>query len=345
MGMKKLAALVMALVLCLTATGAMAAEAKIGNVEYDTVNNAFADAEVGDTITLLNNVTYTVPDSGSVRYPTKASIIDLNDYKLTIDDASSTKFGDLRFGTTEFKNGTIEIASGFKPSTALFYMFSNEVLTFNNVTINASNMTGTYLFDLEGNAECHIKDSEIILNNCEATAFAHNGSTGGYTIDNSKISADNCGTVLYGGNYNIKNNSMIDVKNSTEGTKSASVVLDNSTINVEDTNAAVVLLNDTFVLQNKAKLIAKNCNDDVKLYGGNYTGEISADATCTFSARVGEGVVNNVDPAAYPPVPAAVNGAVEELPKTGDNSHLLFFAALLAISAAGLMVVRGKSEN
>ena len=44
MGMKKLAALVMALMLCLTAVSAMAAEAKIGNTEYGTVKEAFNNA-------------------------------------------------------------------------------------------------------------------------------------------------------------------------------------------------------------------------------------------------------------------------------------------------------------
>lgn len=52
-----------------------------------------------------------------------------------------------------------------------------------------------------------------------------------------------------------------------------------------------------------------------------------------------------VEPAADPIDPDNNNDVQVNLPQTGDNSHLLFFAALLALSGAGLMVCRRRSER
>ena len=72
--------------------------AKIGTAEHATLEEAFAAAQEGETITLLADAT---PALTSQRAIIKAAVIDLNGKTLTLTE------DDLYFGTTTFMNGTI----------------------------------------------------------------------------------------------------------------------------------------------------------------------------------------------------------------------------------------------
>ncbi len=188
--------------------------AKIGDTEYATLEEAFVKANDGETITLLDNAT---PTLISQRAITKAATIDLNGKTLTLTE------DDLYFGTTIFKNGNIVVDPSVKPSTAVFWMFANQTLTFDNVKLTATGVTGTYLIGLDGNnADLNLlNSSEIIVENSTALdldIICVNSSTGNdIVIDNSKVSVTNLdGRVFFRGNYTVSGNSDIDLKGITK---------------------------------------------------------------------------------------------------------------------------------
>ena len=183
--------------------------AKIGDVPYNSLMTAFAEAKEGDTITLLDDAT---PAFTSQRAITKASVIDLNGHTLKLIE------DDLYFGTTTFKNGNIVVSHLVKPSTAVFWMFANQTLTFDNVKLTASGVSGTYLIGLDGdNADLNLLNgSEIIVENDTALdldIICVNASIGNdIVVDNSKVSVTNLdGRVFFRGNYTISGNSDIDM--------------------------------------------------------------------------------------------------------------------------------------
>ena len=203
--------------------------AKIGDVEYDSLEKAFAEAQEGETITLMADA---VPVLKSQRAITKAATVDLNGNKITLTE------DDLYFGTTTFKNGDIVVAPVVKPSTAVFWMFADQTLTFDNVKLTATGVTGTYLIGLDGNnADLNLLNgSEIIVDNDEALdldIICVNASTGNdIVVDNSKVSVTNLdGRVFFRGNYTVSGNSDIDLEGIT---KAGFRIEAGQTLNIED---------------------------------------------------------------------------------------------------------------
>ncbi len=183
--------------------------AQIGEVPYTSVEEAFAAALEGETITLLTDVT---PVLKSQRAITKAAVIDLGGCTMTLTE------DDLYFGTTTFKNGKIVVDPSVKPSTAVFWMFANQTLTFDDVDLIASGVTGTYLIGLNGdNADLNIVNgSSIVIENDTALdldVICVNASTGNdILVDNSEVKVTNLdGRVFFRGNYTVKGNSDIDL--------------------------------------------------------------------------------------------------------------------------------------
>ena len=177
--------------------------AKIGEQGYATLEEAFKAATEGQTITLVDDAT---PVLQSQRAITKAAEIDLGGKTLTLTE------DDLYFGTTTFKNGTIVVDPSVKPSTAVFWMFANQTLTFDNVKIVATGVTGTYLIGLEGeNSDLNLLNgSEILVENTTALdldIICVNGTnTCDIKVENSKVNVTNLdGRVFFHGNYTVKN--------------------------------------------------------------------------------------------------------------------------------------------
>ena len=209
--------------------------AKIGDTPYASIDGAFTAAQAGDTITLLADVTPSFTDPMAI---TQASVIDLNGKTLNI-----TK-DDLRWGTTTFKNGNIVVDPSVHPSTAVFYMFGTKTLTFDNVKITATGVSGNYIIDLEA-PNCYlniVNGSEIILDNASATSLtaviAANGTHHTIVIDDSTATVKNVGTfILFGDDITIKGASDIALENIA---KRGILVKAGATLSVEDTAKVTV---------------------------------------------------------------------------------------------------------
>lgn len=191
-----------------------ASEAEVNGVKYAELEAAFAAAAEGQTITLIADVT---PSLTSQRAITKAAVIDLNSKTMTLTE------DDLYFGTTTFKNGTIVVDPSVKPSTAVFWMFANQTLTFDNVKIVATGVTGTYLIGLDGNnADLNIiNGSEIVVENetaLDLDIICVNATTGNdIKVENSKVNVKNLdGRVFFRGNYTVAGNSQINLEGITK---------------------------------------------------------------------------------------------------------------------------------
>lgn len=215
-----------------------AAVAKIGDTEYETLEDAFKAAVEGNTITLLDDVTPALTSQSGI---TKASVIDLNGKTLTLTE------DDLYFGTTTFKNGNIIVDSSVRPSTAVFWMFANQTLTFDNVKLTATGVTGTYLIGLDGNnSDLNLLNgSEIIVENDTALdldIICVNASTGNdILIENSKVKVSNLdGRVFFRGNYTVSGNSDIDLSGIT---KAGFRIEEGQTLNILD-NATVDIVGE-----------------------------------------------------------------------------------------------------
>lgn len=212
--------------------------AKIGEQGYATLNEAFAAATEGQTITMLDDAT---PALTSQRAITKAAVIDLGGKTMTLTE------DDLYFGTTTFKNGTIVVDPSVKASTAVFWMFANQTLTFDNVKIVATGVTGTYLIGLDGNnSDLNLLNgSEILVENTTALdldIICVNASTGNdIKVENSKVNVTNLdGRVFFRGNYTVAGNSEINLEGIT---KAGFRIEAGQTLSIKD-NAKVTIVGE-----------------------------------------------------------------------------------------------------
>ena len=203
--------------------------AKIGDTMYETVANAFNAANEGDTVTLLADATATGLNKDDA---TKAKVVDLNGRTLTLTQT------DLRFHDVTFRNGNIVVDSNVSSSTAIFYMFNDYTLTFDNVKLTATGLKGCYLIGLNGTADLNvINGSEITINNesgIKLTAvIAANGTDNKIVIENSKVTVNNLDSrVFFSGDYVIKGNSQITL---TGITKEGFRVTPGKSLSIEDT--------------------------------------------------------------------------------------------------------------
>lgn len=218
------------------------AQANIGSVYYDSINDAFAAAVNGDTITLLADAT---PTLTSQRAITKASVIDLNGKTLTLTE------DDLYFGTTTFKNGNIVVDPSVKASTAVFWMFENQTLTFDNVDITATGVTGCYLMGTYGGTGTEIKllnGTDIIIDNDTVAGLTAviglNGTDHSVTISDSNIDVNNIEGRFYlgcaNGSVNVDNSAI-----NLDGVKEGFYLRAGQELDIAGTSNVNVKLNNT----------------------------------------------------------------------------------------------------
>ncbi len=215
---------------------------KIGDNEYPTLESAFAAAAEGDTITLYADA---APVLASQRSITKATTIDLNGNTLTLNE------DDLYFGTTTFMNGNIVVAPSVKASTAVFWMFADQKLTFDNVDITATGVTGTYLMGINGGTGSAINllnGTDIIIDN-DSTAgltavICDNGNGNSVIIKDSNIDVNKIEGRFYLGGQNGSvsvENSIIDL----DGVKEGFLLRAGQKLDIAGTSNVNVKLNDT----------------------------------------------------------------------------------------------------
>jgi len=205
-------------------------------VKAGGLEEAFAAAVEGDTIVLLEDAT---PALTSQRAITKAAVIDLGGNTLTLTE------DDLYFGTTTFKNGTIIVDPSVRPSTAVFWMFANQTLTFDHVKLVATGVTGTYLIGLDGNnSDLNLLNgSEIVVENTTALdldIICVNASTGNdIVIEDSKVNVTNLdGRVFFRGNYTVSGTSNIQLEGIT---KAGFRIEAGQTLSIEDTASVAIV--------------------------------------------------------------------------------------------------------
>ena len=235
------------------------AQAKLNNVYYATLDEAFAAAAEGATITLLADAT---PALTSQRAITKAAVIDLGGNTLTLTE------DDLYFGTTTFKNGTIVVDSSVSASTAVFWMFANQTLTFDDVDIIATGLTGTYLIGINdgtGSSVNLLNGSSITIDNSEkaelSAVIADNGNGNSVIIKDSNIDVKNVDARLYLGGQN------------------GSVTIENSDIVLNGVKEGFYLRAGQALAINGTSNVDITLNADTKpRYGINMT-----DATATYT--------------------------------------------------------------
>ena len=256
-----------------TIEGVCTASASIGSNLYSSLADALEAAQEGEVITLLADAT---PTLTSRRAITKASVIDLNGKTLTLTE------DDLFFGTTTFKNGNIVVDPSVKASTAVFWMFENQTLTFDNVDITATGVTGSYLIGTWDNDN---KEKDVNINILNGTNII---------IDNDTVSGLTAVIGLNGTDHSVTiSDSNIDVNNIEGrfylGCANGSVNVDNSAINLDG-------VKEGFYLRAGQKLdIAGTSNVNVKLnntngrYGINLTdatANYTVDDTATVNASI-----------------------------------------------------------
>ena len=216
--------------------------AKIGNTYYSTLDEAFAVATEDQTIVLLADAT---PSLTSQRAITKAAVIDLGGKTLTLTE------DDLYFGTTTFQNGNIVVDPSVKASTAVFWMFENQTLTFDNVKLTATGVTGTYLIGINGGTGSNVNllnGTNIIINNESQAALSavicDNGTGNNVIIKDSYINVNKIEGRFYlggiSGNITVDNTD-IDLN----GVKEGFYLRANQTLSIEGESEVEVVLNDT----------------------------------------------------------------------------------------------------
>ena len=233
--------------------------AKIGETKYATLDEAFGAATEGETITLLADATPVLKSQSAI---TKAAVIDLGGNTLTLTE------DDLYFGTTTFKNGTIVVDPSVYANTAVFWMFANQTLTFDNVDIIATGLTGTYLIGINdgtGSSVNLLNGSSITIDNSEkaelSTVIADNGNGNSVIIKDSKIDVKNVDARLYLGGQN------------------GSVTIENSDIVLNGVKEGFYLRAGQTLAINGTSKVDITLNADTKpRYGINMT-----DATATYT--------------------------------------------------------------
>lgn len=269
--------------------------ATIGYAKYASLDDAFTAATDGQTITLLRDAT---PTLTSQRDITKAAVIDLGGKTLTLNE------DDLYFGTTTFKNGTIVVNPSVVASTAVFWMFEGQTLTFEDVDIVATGVTGTYLIGINGGTGSAVNlqnGSSIIIDNTEKAALiaviADNGNGNSVTIQDSRIDVRNVDARLYLGGTNgsvTVENSVIDLN----GVKEGFYLRAGQVLSVEGISTVDITLNST-----------EGC------YGINKTDFTSAYTkaeTATVNATIGElTAAAQIGTTKYLTLQAAIDAAVD----------------------------------
>ncbi len=185
------------------------AVAKVGNVQYNTLQEAIAAADEGDTVTLLNNITYDDETKGHHILVDKNLILDLGQYTIT-STADGQSYDN---GFRDYKGDIIEYA----PSVILICAAPDAANSSATLTINATtggikatgaNRYVTYSGRLCGGYNCSYDcdsiKSNLIINggSYEAAAdvciYQNNGLC---TINGGSFKADFPRTVLNAKQY------------------------------------------------------------------------------------------------------------------------------------------------
>ncbi len=237
--------------------------AKIGETSYATLEEAIAAAQVGDTITLLADITMTADAAYAINFSRKAVNIDGNGHKITqaadcdIDwallyyqDSDPVTIKNLTFDGIKggaaiwainadinvencvFQNGDHTQIQGFVRTTG-----SDATIKDSKFLDNSCNMIITFNFDLDASEASvdtlKVQNCEFKGNTCADTAAIYfvkgeSSEISGNTFDNNKVDTTSHGAIAYyseGQNGVVTNN-----------------VFSNNTIKAASARAGVLIL-------------------------------------------------------------------------------------------------------
>lgn len=147
--------------------------AKIGSTKYLTLEAAFAAAEDGDTITLLESSAGNGIVAPQGKFGTEGLIVDFGGFTYTVDGATVGSTGTetqafqlLKDNKITFTNGTIYSAK----AKMLVQNYSDLTLDGMTLTLNNTSYTSAYTLS-NNNGNVVIKDSEINANPAGGFAF------------------------------------------------------------------------------------------------------------------------------------------------------------------------------
>jgi len=208
--MKKYLFSFLTLLLCFPVMVNAASEAKIGETEYATIEDAITKAADGAIITLL-------ADNGNVVVTSGKNItIDLGGYKITSINNS---------GTLILKNGSI-----------IYGLLNRAINNSGTMVVDGVNLNGndSSAHTVYNNGNITFKNSNFNVFIDEYTGFLNNAENATATIESGTYTSDdlfeNNGTmIINGGTWIITSNNTTNVNKGT-------LTINNGTFNAEDTN-------------------------------------------------------------------------------------------------------------
>lgn len=261
--------------------------ATVNGIFYDSLDDALAAAQVGDTITLLADTS--IGNVNDFR-----NDINLNEKTLTFT-GSRYFFNNAGIDTT-ISNGTILANNITATRQALIDCFGDpddgktETITFSNVKFYSENYTGNdgrpYLFNVCDGSNFVAKDgSEFYIKGCNVTAFANNAADIGssITFDNATITIEDTDTAfLHAMSFK---DSTVTLTNVTDGLKNGTdytkFVVDNTTITATGGECGAKLYTETSIeFINGSKFTANKIllkNDTAKVVNENDNSTINAE--------------------------------------------------------------------
>ena len=214
-------------------------EAAVNGIPYATLSDAIANANDGETVTLLENADL------------KADITINKD--ITIDGQ-----GQFKIDAQPEKSHAITVA----PTTKLI---------LKDVTLNITDeeeQTGTYGLNVQYGATLTLDNANVTLDGLSNATISSKPSTAGpepgkFILKNSEITATNIGGNFSNGGDWILTNSTIEITNcASNGFSCNSATLDNSTVSVADADLMGVTAKD-ITLKNNSVVTVEQCGGDL----------------------------------------------------------------------------------
>lgn len=263
------------------------AVAKIGEVEYESLDAAIKGSKTGDEITLLADASLS-----TTSFPSdKTLVINGDNHVIDADEAYLNIAGDVTF-----KNSTVNFHGVPNGNWMYIYMASNGSLTFDSSTVSidgskaADNTTALYFPEPDTpKASVSIINSSFTAKNCRGNGISWGGKpSNGYntlTLEGSNVTIDNCaekntkggGGIIgtfdinatdstltvtnnksygsNGSNYYLSNTDLIYNNNGTHGVSATDLVVENgSTISADGNGHYGVYVNGKFVVDGTSSL-------------------------------------------------------------------------------------------
>lgn len=308
------------------------AVAQIGDDKYATLDDAIAQVQAGETITLLSDATVS-------KTLDKDMIIDGQGHTLT---STNCRYGFSSDRSVTFRNMTAnfiydkEIENpSYSSDLSLFYMNNNPNaqnhavnITFENATVNftntengASNRLHAIYYDSCGGTvtlknttmkitgfpedaiEWGGKQNSYIVIDHSTFISDHNraGFTGTWnmTITDSDVQVlDSVGNGSNGANYTITNSTLTYCRNGSHGLSSTNFVMRNSTLTSDQNGYYGVYVNGDFLVDGTStmNITGNSIKGDfagLKLYKGVTDGKVKAGAVVTITGNYCSGLSNN----------------------------------------------------